>query len=262
MDNLPRSPEEYRAWWARERPDIPYGYCWCECGQATELATRTVLVRPVFKGEPRRVISGHRTQQAKYRRTRDRDRFNYRAAWHNARPDIPYGLCWCGCGQYTRIAPNTSRWQGSVKGEPQRYIHSHTSLARWPEYEEEDHGYLTPCWIWKRRVNSDGYAALNRNGTQFAARYYYEQANGKIPPGLEPHHLCEVRACVRPDHLLIVSHAQNNRFQARVKLTIGDAQRIRELYKNPNLSYADIAIMFGVTKPTIYKIVKNRTWRS
>lgn len=40
---------------------------------------------------------------------------------------IPYGYCQCGCGQKTKIAPETNRRYGYVKGEPLRYIHGHNS---------------------------------------------------------------------------------------------------------------------------------------
>lgn len=38
---------------------------------------------------------------------------------------IPYGLCHCGCGQKTRISPETSRYHGFVKGEPRRFVKGH-----------------------------------------------------------------------------------------------------------------------------------------
>lgn len=37
----------------------------------------------------------------------------------------PSGLCKCGCGQPTRIAPHSNRYHGWVKGQPLDYVHGH-----------------------------------------------------------------------------------------------------------------------------------------
>lgn len=42
-------------------------------------------------------------------------------------PNIPHGLCQCGCGQKTKIANVTSRAIGWVKGQPTRYIIGHAN---------------------------------------------------------------------------------------------------------------------------------------
>lgn len=39
--------------------------------------------------------------------------------------EIPVGLCQCGCGQPTTIAPKTNRAYGDVKGTPRRYRKGH-----------------------------------------------------------------------------------------------------------------------------------------
>lgn len=43
----------------------------------------------------------------------------------NAECAIPYGLCHCGCGGKTNIAPQSSTVQGCIKGYPLRYIRNH-----------------------------------------------------------------------------------------------------------------------------------------
>src|SRR5690242_12731080 len=42
------------------------------------------------------------------------------------------GLCQCGCGQPTKIAPETSRRDGLVKGMPKKYLHGHHLRGRTP----------------------------------------------------------------------------------------------------------------------------------
>lgn len=68
------------------------------------------------------------------------------------------------------------------------------------------------CWIWRAARNAQGYGVCwNGRSTQLAHRWVYEQIVGPIPDGLELDHLCRVRACVNPDHLEPVTHAENVR---------------------------------------------------
>src|SRR5918997_454000 len=58
---LPQTPTEYRVWW-EANTTVPYGFCWCGCGQETTKAARTVLARSWFKGESIRYVQGHQTK--------------------------------------------------------------------------------------------------------------------------------------------------------------------------------------------------------
>jgi DNA-binding XRE family transcriptional regulator len=60
-DDTPRSlsPNEYRRWWNRQRPEIPFGLCWCGCGQKTNLASSTDSTKNWVKGQPMRYLHGH-----------------------------------------------------------------------------------------------------------------------------------------------------------------------------------------------------------
>lgn len=65
---------------------------------------------------------------------------------------------------------------------------------------------LGPCWLWTACISGNGYGHFNRNS---AHRWSYIEANGPIPKGLEPDHLCRNRRCVRPTHLEAVTHREN-----------------------------------------------------
>lgn len=66
------------------------------------------------------------------------------------------------------------------------------------------------CWLWTGSRNGGGYGKLNRRGkTIYAHRYSFEARGVTIPEGMLVDHACRNRACVRPEHLRIVTQKQN-----------------------------------------------------
>lgn len=67
------------------------------------------------------------------------------------------------------------------------------------------------CWLWKLSKDKDGYGrfALPGKKNMQAHRMAWIIANGPIPDGLEVMHDCDVRACCRPSHLKLGTHAEN-----------------------------------------------------
>ena len=78
-------------------------------------------------------------------------------------------------------------------------------------YDVVDRGHETPCWVWNRHIDKDGYGGGMPKPNPGAHRYVYALMVGPIPDGLQIDHLCRVRACVNPEHMEPVTHAENMR---------------------------------------------------
>jgi hypothetical protein len=72
--------------------------------------------------------------------------------------------------------------------------------------------YAGPCSEWTGALQSEGYGSFWYDGrVMLAHKWWWEQANGPVPSGLELDHLCRNRACVNLAHLEIVTKAENVR---------------------------------------------------
>lgn len=65
------------------------------------------------------------------------------------------------------------------------------------------------CWLWTA-AEKFGYGCFFFDGRMVQAhRFAYELVVGEIPEGLVIDHLCQIKLCVRPDHLEAVTHREN-----------------------------------------------------
>lgn len=75
----------------------------------------------------------------------------------------------------------------------------------WSKVEKTD-----DCWHWTGYRNPAGYGQFGDGGKVYLAhRWIVENERGAIPEGMTIDHLCRTTSCVRPDHLDVVSLAEN-----------------------------------------------------
>lgn len=95
---------------------------------------------------------------------------------------------------------------------------------------------------------------------------------GEIPEGIYVCHKCDNPPCVNPAHLFLGTPLENQADKvakgrgvpgeknAAHKLTWGQVHRIRAAHRH-SLSLGTLARQYGVSKPTIWKVVTHQSWK-
>jgi hypothetical protein len=70
-----------------------------------------------------------------------------------------------------------------------------------------------PCREWDGELDRDGYGRWGNGsaGSQQAHRRVWEEDVGDIPEGMTLDHLCRNRACIRLEHLDLVTMSENSK---------------------------------------------------
>lgn len=135
------------------------------------------------------------------------------------------------------------------------------------------------CWLWQGRTTAFGHGVLDVSAGKGvrAHRYSWELVNGPIPEDLVVCHICDVPACVNPDHLTLGTRVYNTNdmwakgrgrpgvsrgeAQGSAKLTAAKVVAIRARYAQGGVTHAVLAAEHGVTPSVISHITTRRSWR-
>jgi hypothetical protein len=140
--------------------------------------------------------------------------------------------------------------------------------------------FTETCHLWIGSRNHHGYGTLGRsiNGCSVAYlvhRYAWEKRHGPIPFEQMVLHTCDVRNCVRDDHLFLGNQFVNMldmmvKGRARgaegemnygAKLTIAQVLEIRRR-ADAGFTNIELAKIYAVDRTTIWSIVTRRKWKS
>jgi len=131
------------------------------------------------------------------------------------------------------------------------------------------------CWLWRGVVTEYGYGIV-KIGDKYerAHRVSYQLFNGEIQKGLMVCHHCDVRNCVKPDHLYAGTAKENSQDRERrgrgnrcsrigedgpgAKLSDEDVLRLN--YMIGKISQIEIAARFEVDPSLVSKIKTGRIW--
>lgn len=131
------------------------------------------------------------------------------------------------------------------------------------------------CWLWQAAKDGRGYGKI-QTGTLEHPRY--EQAHRvawrlAFGDAGNEHvlHRCDVKLCVRPDHLFTGSPADNaadmaskdrSRFGVLATGSKLDPEKVRAIRAAaPGTTLTALAERYGVAIPTIWKVVHRESWR-
>lgn len=161
----------------------------------------------------------------------------------------------------------------------------------WPNVRK----YKSGCWLYNGGKAKNGYGmfkATSKSGGKifYAHRFSYELHIGAIPDGMCVCHTCDVRNCVNPEHLWLGTNYDNQQDKIKkgrqnyaygeksgsrtcpesvprgekhslAKLNRNAVLYIRKLSKLKKVSGSLICESFGISRATLYAILRGRVWK-
>lgn len=147
-----------------------------------------------------------------------------------------------------------------------RYAKTNDPREFWEQVSPEG------CWEWLGARDQDGYGQTRIGMRRVKAhRKAWEIIHGPVPDGLLVLHSCDNPPCVRPNHLFIGTHRDNQRdkwakgrgvkVRNGAKLTDAQAAEIRSRYATGTIRQRDLGEEFGIEQGTVSRIIRNKNYR-
>src|SRR5215211_5612813 len=96
---------------------------------------------------------------------------------------------------------------------------------------EPTHPELGSCWRFTGTTTP--YGRIAKAQDSYTHRLGWKLLRGPIPEGMELHHRCGVYACWNPDHLELVTHAENLAFKRKTHCKHGHSLSDENLRIDP-----------------------------
>lgn len=129
------------------------------------------------------------------------------------------------------------------------------------------------CWLWQKCCQSNGYGIIRVKGKNIKThRLSYSIFKGEIPKGQIIRHICDIKKCCNPDHLILGTQQDNvndrefrNRGAKGSKSpnTILKEKDIIDILKMHKNGYNGVKISkkYNIHKNSVYNILNGKTWR-
>lgn len=121
------------------------------------------------------------------------------------------------------------------------------------------------CWLWRGRLDKDGYGWWWFEGKNVRPhRIMAEHFGTPIEPPMISRHLCHVRNCVNPDHIVPGTQRENVRDQVRIgthhklKFSKETISQMREEYATGNFTQLELGRKYGMSSSQANAVLTNK----
>lgn len=132
----------------------------------------------------------------------------------------------------------------------------------------------TGCWLWTGAKDHRRYGRFyisKKQQTVPAHLYLFEIVNGKIPKDCETHHRCQIKNCVNPNHIKIITHKKHMQIHSktgiwrgekngRAKRTNIEVLTIKTLNQYFMLPGSVISEKMRIPQRSVYSIISGEGW--